>query len=154
MEKEIYISADGLAKIKIELAEIENVKLKDIAYKIAEAKDLGDLSENAEYHEAKEQQAFLYGKAQELKYKLRHAKIINNSSCAKNEIGIGCTVTLKNSNEKVDYTLVGSDEADPMSGKISFESPIGASLIGHKVGDTVEVKTPSGSQMYEIAGIS
>ena len=78
MEKEVYISQQGLEKIKTELAEIENVKLKEIAHKIAEAKDLGDLSENAEYHEAKQTQAFLFGKAQELKYKIKHAKIIQN----------------------------------------------------------------------------
>ncbi len=153
-EKEVYISREGLEKIKAELAEIEGVKLKEIAYKIAEAKDLGDLSENAEYHEAKQTQAFLYGRAQELKYKLKHAVIIDRVNCGKSEVGVGCTVKLKNNGDTIEYTLVGSDEADPLGGKISIESPIGSSLLGHKVGDSVEVKTPAGDQLYSIVSIS
>lgn len=152
-EKEVYISGEGLEKIKADLAEIEGVKLKEIAVKIAEAKDMGDLSENAEYHEAKQTQAFLYGKAQELKYKIKHAKIIHNNCVVGDAIAVGCTVVLKSGNNEMKYQLVGSDEADPLDGKISIESPIGASLLGHKIGDTVEVSTPAGMQKYEIVGI-
>lgn len=154
MEKEVYISREGLEKIKAELAEIEGVKLKEIAKKIAEAKDLGDLSENAEYHEAKQTQAFLFGKAQELKYKIKHAKIIEHCKGAADEVKVGCTVKLKDGAGEIEYSLVGSDEADPLAGKISIESPIGASLIGHKVGEKVEVKTPAGSQSYTIVSIN
>lgn len=154
MEKEVYISSVGLEKIKAELSEIENVKLKEIAYKIAEAKDLGDLSENAEYHEAKQTQAFLFGKAQELKYKIKHAKIIENCKGGAGEVRVGCTVKLEDSTGVIEYSLVGSDEADPLSGKISIESPTGAALIGHKVGDTIEVKTPTGTQKYKILSIN
>lgn len=153
MEKDVYITKEGLDNIKAELAEIEGVKLKDIAKKIAEAKDMGDLSENAEYHEAKQTQAFLFGKAQEIKYKIKHAKIIKECKGGA-EVQIGCTVTLKDKFGETQYSLVGSDEADPLSGKISFESPIGSSLIGHKPGDAVEVKTPAGSQTYEIVSIN
>ena len=153
MEKEIYISKEGLDKIKAELAEIEGIKIKEIAQKIAEAKDMGDLSENAEYHEAKQTQAFLFGKAQELKYKIKHAKLIQHCK-GNDEVKVGCTVKLKDSSGEIEYSLVGSDEADPLSGKISFESPIGASLLGHKKGDSIEVKTPSGSQSYKIVAIS
>ena len=142
-----------MEKIKAELAEIEGIKLKDIAVKIAEARDMGDLSENAEYHEAKEQQAFLYGKAQELKYKIKHAKLISSANCSRYEVGVGCTVVLKDGNNQVEYTLVGSDEADPISGKISFESPIGSALMGNKKSDVVEVNTPAGIQKYQIIAI-
>lgn len=153
-EKEIYISKEGLEKLKAELNEIEGSKLKEIAKKIAEAKDLGDLSENAEYHEAKQTQAFLFGKAQEIKYKIKHAKIIENCKGSTGEVRVGCTVKLKDNLGEIDYSLVGSDEADPLSGKISIESPIGASLLGHKAGDSVEVKTPAGSQTYQIVSIN
>jgi len=150
MEKAVYISKEGLDNLKSELAEIESVKLKEIAQKIAEAKDLGDLSENAEYHEAKQTQAFLYGKAKELKYKILHAKIIDTKNCNKNIIEIGCKVKLKSKDDVVEYQLVGSDEADPLSGKISIESPIGSSLLGHKVGEKIEVSTPAGIINYVI----
>ncbi len=153
MEKIVYISKDGLKKLKDELALIESEKLKEIAKKIGEAKDLGDLSENAEYHEAKQQQAFLYGKAQELKYKIKHAKIIDNSTCDKKSVEIGCTVVLKDGDSELEYSLVGSDEADPMNGKISIESPIGCSLLDHQVGDSVVVKTPAGEIKYSIVKI-
>lgn len=153
MEKVTHISQEGLDKLKAELAEIEGIKLKEIAKKIAEAKDLGDLSENAEYHEAKQTQAFLYGKAQEIKQKIRNAKIIDSKNCNKDTIGVGCTVVLENGKDEVEYTLVGSDEADPLSGKISIESPIGSSLLDHKVGDKVGVKTPSGEILYLIVKI-
>lgn len=153
MEKVTHISQEGLDKLKAELAEIEGKKLKEIAKKIAEAKDLGDLSENAEYHEAKQTQAFLYGKAQEIKQKIRNAKIIDSKNCDKSSVNIGCTVVLKNGEDEVEYTLVGSDEADPLSGKISIESPIGNSLLDHKVGDEVAVKTPSGETFYSVVKI-
>lgn len=151
-DKEIYISKDGLEKIKAEVAEIEGTKLKEIAKKIAEAKDMGDLSENAEYHEAKQTQAFLFGRAQELKYKIKHAKIIREcnggATCT-----VGCTVTVKDKLGEMQYSLVGSEEADPLAGRISIESPIGASLLGHKPGESVEVSTPAGTQRFEIVSI-
>lgn len=153
MEKAVYISKEGLENLKKELAEIEGIKLKNIAQKIAEAKDLGDLSENAEYHEAKQTQAFLYGKAKELKYKILHAKIIDTKNCDKSAIEVGCKVKLKSQQNVVEYLLVGSDEADPLSGKISIESPIGSSLLGHKVGECVEVSTPAGIINYTIEEI-
>lgn len=153
MEKIVYISKEGLQKLKDELALIEGDKLKAIAKKIGEAKDLGDLSENAEYHEAKQQQAFLYGKTQELKYKIKHAKIIDNKNCDKKSIEVGCAVVLKDGENEFEYTLVGSDEADPIAGRISIESPIGCSLLNHQVGDEVVVNTPAGEIKYSIIQI-
>ena len=148
-EKEVYISAEGLEKLKAELSLIEGTKLKDIAKKIAEAKDLGDLAENSEYHEAKQEQAFLAGKAQELKYKIKHARIISNSN-SNGVISVGSTVVISVAGMEKEFSLVGSDESDPANGKISIDSPIGSALIGHKIGEKVMVKTPAGESEYSI----
>ena len=151
-EKEIYISKEGLEKLKEELSLIEGTKLKAIAKKIAEAKDLGDLAENSEYHEAKQEQAFLAGKAQELKYKIKHARIIEN--CIKSDnIAVGCTVKVKVNGLEMTFSLVGGDESDPANGKISIDSPIGRALLNHKAGDKVQVTTPAGETEYSIVEV-
>ena len=152
MTKEVYISAEGLERIKAELREVEQVKLPDIAVKIAEAKDLGDLSENAEYHEAKEQQSFLFGKAQELRYKIKNARVIDKN-CSTEIVSVGCTVDVESGGEKMTFELVGSDEADPIAGKISLESPIGSALVGSKPGEVVSVSPPAGESEYKIVKI-
>ncbi|MFA7244023.1 MAG: transcription elongation factor GreA [Patescibacteria group bacterium] len=152
MEKEIYLTPGGLEKLKSELSGIENIKLKEIAQKIADARDLGDLSENAEYHEAKEQQSFLAGRAAELKYKIKHAKIIEK--CYKNGVvAVGCAVTLTSDGNEINFEIVGSDESDPSNGKISSDSPIGRALIGSKVGESVKVQTPAGERSYKVVEI-
>jgi len=151
-DKEIYITAAGLIKIKAELSELESVKLKEIAQKIAEAKDLGDLAENSEYHEAKAEQAFLNGKAQELRYKIKHAKIIEKNHKS-GQVLVGSTVKVKVNQSDLELTLVGSDESDPANGIISVDSPIGKTLLGHKVGDKVLVSTPGGKTEYLIEAI-
>lgn len=148
-EKEIYISIEGLQKLKGELSLIEDIKLREIASRIAEAKDLGDLTENSEYHEAKQEQSFLMGKAQELKYKIRHAKIIQGNNHS-GTVAVGSKVSVKVNGDRMELMLVGSDEADPAIGKISVDSPIGKALVGHKVGDSVSVKTPAGEMNYQI----
>lgn len=152
MEKEIYLTAAGLEKLKTELSDIENNKLKEIAQKIADARELGDLSENSEYHEAKEQQSFLAGRAAELKFKIKHAQIIEKSAC-KGDIGVGCSVTVNADGNKIEFEIVGSDESDPASGKISSTSPIGRALIGHKIGESVSCETPAGEKSYKILAI-
>lgn len=149
MEKEIYISKDGLTKLKAELHLLETIKLREIAKKIAEARDLGDLAENSEYQEAKERQSFLYGRAQELKYKIKNAIIIEDCSSGE-EISVGCKVILQNGDTKMDFELVGSEESDPVNGKISVDSPIGQALVGHKSGDKVTVTTPAGENQYRV----
>ncbi len=151
-EKEIYITAQGLEKLKNELFEVENIKLKEIAAKIAEAKDLGDLAENSEYHEAKQEQAFYFGKAVELRYKIKRAKIIKNHQGSK--IAVGSAVKVKLGGESMNFTLVGSEESDPANGKISSDSPIGRALIGHQAGDKVLVLTPVGKNEYEIIQVN
>jgi transcription elongation factor GreA len=151
-EKEIYITAEGLEKLKIELNLIEGTKLKDIAKKIAEAKDLGDLAENSEYHEAKQEQAFLAGRAQDLRYKVKHARIISNTS-SNGVVAVGANIKVKFNGQEMGLTLVGGDESDPANGKISVDSPIGKALVGHSAGDKVKVVTPSGETEYQIVEV-
>jgi len=152
-QKKVYISREGLEKLKVELAELEGVKLRENAKRIAEAKDLGDLSENAEYHEAKRVQSFLAGKAKDLKYKIKYAEIIEENY-NKDEVTVGCTVEVADGEEIDTYKIVGSDEADPLTGSISAGSPIGSALLGSKQGDKVVVKTPGGEIEYTIGKIS
>ena len=152
-QKKIYITPEGFERLKTELAELEGVKLKENAKRIAEAKDLGDLSENAEYHEAKRVQSFLAGKAKDIKYKIKYAEIIKDSQNSDNVV-VGCTVEVSSEGEKETYKIVGSDEADPLKGSISANSPIGKALLGSKKGDKVVVKTPSGELEYEILKIT
>lgn len=153
MEKEVLISREGLERWKAELAEIENIKLKNIAVKIAEAKDMGDLSENAEYHEAKEQQAFLYGKAQEIKYKIKNARIIEECGRSADSVSVGSSVTINDGKEDWTISLVGSDESDPANNKISVDSPIGQAILGAKVGDLATAETPAGEMKYTVLKI-
>lgn len=151
-EKEVYITAEGLEKLKAELSLIEGTKLKNIAKKIAEAKDLGDLAENSEYHEAKQEQAFLAGRAQDLQYKIKHARIISNTNTS-GVIAVGSSVNISVAGQKKVFSLVGSDESDPANGKISIDSPIGRALIGHKNGEKVVVNTPAGETEYSIVEV-
>jgi len=148
---ENYVTKEGLAKLKSQLEEVK-VKLKEVAQKIKEAREYGDLSENAEYHEAKNEQSFLLGKEQELEDKIKNAKIIEESS-DKSYVSIGSTVEVKSSGTDETYQIVGSDESDPLSGKISADSPIGKALVGHSVGDEVSVETPAGELKYKILTI-
>lgn len=147
------ITAEGLEKLKTELKEIKEIKLKDIAVKIKEAKDLGDLSENAEYHEAKNKQAFLHGRAVSLEEKIKLAQVIDKNR-SKDIVDAGCKVTVENDGENLDFEIVGSDESDPANGLISIDSPIGSALFGHKTGETVTVLTPMGEDKYKILNIS
>lgn len=151
MEKEVLVSKEGLENLKGQLKQLEEVELKDIARKIAEAKDMGDLSENAEYHEAKQQQAFLFGKAQTLKYKIKNAKVIEK--CGNGQVLAGSSVDVVADGQKMTFDIVGSEEADPTEGKISVESPIGSALLGKKSGEKVKVKTPAGETEYVVGSI-
>jgi len=146
-----YITAEGLEKLKGQLEEVKS-KLKEVSQKIKDAREMGDLSENAEYHEAKNEQSFLMGKEQELLQKIKNAQIIEADH--KGEvIQVGATVEIEDDGEKMKYQIVGSDEADPISGRISLDSPIGAALIGHKKGDTIKVKTPAGESICKIISV-
>ncbi len=146
-----YVTEEGLEKLKANLLDIKK-KLKDVSVKIKEAREMGDLSENAEYHEAKNEQAFLMGKEQELEQKIKNAQIIKIGG-THDVIQIGCTVEIEDDGDLMTYQLVGSDEADPLLGKISIDSPIGMALIGHKKGDVFEVKAPAGVSVCKVISI-
>lgn len=153
MDKKEYITPEGLKKIKKDLEELKTVKRREIAKRIEEAKALGDLSENSEYIEAKEAQSFNEQKIIELEEFIRNAVIISKTS-KKNIVDIGSTVEFKFDGKKEELTIVGSEEADPIQGKISNESPLGKAFLGHKVGDEVEVVAPSGKKKYKIVSIN
>ncbi len=146
-----YITENGLLKLKEQLAEVK-LKMKATSQKIKEAREMGDLSENAEYHEAKNEQSYLMSKEAEIEQKIKNAQIIAKE-CKTDTINVGCTVEIDDDGEKMSYQIVGSDEADPINGRISVDSPIGSALVGHKKGDTVEVKTPAGKSNCKILQI-
>lgn len=151
MKKAYQITAAGKLDLEKELEELKSNR-SGIAQKIADARDFGDLSENAEYTEALNQQSQLEGRIAEIEDILKSATIIKAKTTS--TVVVGNTVELQTANKKVEYTLVGSVEADPLDGKISDESPIGKALIGKKVGDSVIIKTPSGEVTYKITKIS
>ncbi len=151
----IYLSKEGYEKLKNELAELKQVKRPELSKKISEARDFGDLRENAEYHAAKEALALLENRITKLEQTLRRAKILNKEDLAKNKITILTRVRLKDlvKNVEVEYTLVSPEESDFKQKKISTTSPVGKSLLGKKVGDVVEIKVPAGILKYEILNI-
>ena len=155
MTQKIPITKEGYAKLKAELDHIIKVERPRNIKDIEEARAHGDLSENAEFHAAKERQGHLDAKKRELEYKLTHAQIIDVSKLSNEKVVFGSTVTLVDmeSGDTKKYTLIGQEEADLKQGKISIQSPVGKALIGHKVGDVVKVKTPSKNVEYEIQEI-
>jgi len=150
MEGQI-ISQEGYNKLKDEVEYLQKVKRREIAERIESAKELGDLSENAEYAEAKEAQGFNESRISEVSSMLKRVTVVDSSS--KGEIGMGSHVTAKVNDGKKEFTIVSFNEADPMSGKISNESPLGIAMIGKEKGDTVIVKTPKGDVEYKIVGV-
>lgn len=151
-----YMSAEGLRKLKEELVQLESVERPEISRQIAEARDKGDLSENAEYDAAKEAQGLLEAKIAQLKGLIASARIIDESAIGTDSVKIMNKVTLQNlKNDKVmTYTLVSESEADLVQGKISVNTPIAQGLLGKKVGDTAEIKVPSGILQFKILEIS
>lgn len=151
MKKAYQITAAGKLDLEKELEELK-ARRGEVAQKIADARDYGDLSENAEYAEARNEQGQLEGRIAEIEDILQNASIIK--ARVSSTVGVGSKVTLKNAKgKKVDYSVVGSVEADPLEGKISDESPIGQALMGKKVGEEVSIKTPSGDISYAIEAI-
>ncbi len=149
MKKAYQITESGRKELEAELANLKS-RRSDIAAKIAEARDYGDLSENAEYDSAREEQGLVETRIAEIEDILMNAEIITAPSSGK--IHVGSTVDLKNG-KVVTYTIVGPVEADPMSGKISNESPIGQALIGKSVGEKVTISTPKGETTYAIEAV-
>jgi transcription elongation factor GreA len=155
MTQKIPMTKEGYEKLKQELDRIKKVERGKNIRDIEEARSHGDISENAEYHAAKERQGFLDAKMRELENKLSHAQIIDLSKLSNEKVVFGATVSLidTDSGDPRKYTLVGQEEADLKKGKISVQSPVGKALIGHKVGDIVTIKTPAKTVEYEIQGI-
>lgn len=153
-EKEVLLTKEGLEKLEAELDNLKNVKRLEVAQRIKVAIGFGDLSENSEYEDAKNEQAMVEGQIVELENKIRNARVIEATG-SKNNINIGSTVRLLNvaRNLEMEYTIVGSTEADPAKLRISNESPVGAAIIGHKAGDVVEVNAPKGIIEYKILEI-
>ena len=151
--QQTFLTKDGLKKVKDELDELKNVKRKEIAWRIQEEKEVGDLSENAEYTEAKNEQAFIEGRIAELELILKQATIIEEKSNS-DVVTIGSAIKVEAEDGTTQtYTIVGSNESDPAQGKISNESPLGRAFIGHLVNETVIVEAPKGSAHLKIIQI-
>lgn len=154
MNEKIYLTAEGAEKMRTELAQLKGPARDDMAKRLRSAIQQGDLSENADYHKAKEDQGFLEGRIQELEYLLEKATIIESNVGVYEMVDIGAVVTVREADYPADsYRIVGSKEADPQNGKLSNESPIGKALMGKKVGDRVQVETPAGEIRLEIIKI-
>ncbi|MFA6897617.1 MAG: transcription elongation factor GreA [Patescibacteria group bacterium] len=149
MSKKI-LTKEGLDKLQKELDILKTVERQKVAERIQTAKELGDLSENAEYSEAKEQQALNENRVAEIEDIIKNSEVVNSGSTGSSKIAIGSTITVNNGKEDRTFTIVGSNEADPMEGKISNESPMAVSFLGKKEGDKVSVTTPKGTIEYEI----
>ncbi len=152
--QEYYLTAEGAERLRKELAELKGPRRTELAQRLRTAIQQGDLSENADYSKAKEDQAFLEGRIQELETLLSRAEIISASGSPTGVIGLGSVVLIREKGrEPVKYFLVGAQEADPRNGRISHESPIGRVLIGHKAGETVKAQTPAGELSFEIVEV-
>jgi transcription elongation factor GreA len=148
-----YLTPEGEAKLKAELEELKGPRREELAVRLRSAIQMGDLSENADYHKAKEDQGFLEGRIQELEAILRNVVIIEESK-NKDVISIGSHVTIQEDNyDPENYHIVGATEADPRKGKISHESPIGRALMDKRVGDLAEAETPGGKVIFKILKI-
>ena len=146
------ISQEGYDKLKNELEHYTNVKRKEIAERIEKAKEMGDLSENAEYQEAKDAQAFNEGKIAELTQMIKHLIVVNGTA-EKGKVGMGSKVCVKCNGDEKEYTIVSFNEADPINGKISNESPLGQAFLDKKEGEKVICQTPKGEVEYKILTI-
>jgi transcription elongation factor GreA len=154
-QKPIYVTEEGLRAIQQELEQLRTVGREEVARRIGEAKADGDISENAAYDEAKNQQAFLEGRIIELEQRIKRSIVIKNHDTPADRVDIGRLVTIRETgfDDPEIYFIVGSAEANPSNGRISNESPMGKALIGKQVGDTINVQTPGGSLEFEIVAI-
>lgn len=155
MSKQIILTEEGLKNLESELENLKTVKRKEVAEKIKVALSFGDLSENSEYDEAKNEQAIMEARILEIEAMLKNVKLINEHELSTDIIHVGSKVKVYDINfdEVVDYRIVGSSEADPREGRISDESPVGAALLGHREGETVRFLTPGGECAYKIVEI-
>jgi len=155
MNKEIALTPEGQAKLEEELRHLETVRRREVGERIKEAKEFGDISENSEYDDAKNEQALLESRIARLKEQLRSARVIDTSDVATDVVSIGTKVKVKyvDGGESEEYEIVGSAEADPAQNKLSNESPVGRAVLGHKKGEVVEVAAPAGAIKLKIVSI-
>lgn len=154
-EKQTILTSDGLKKIEQKLDFLKSVRRREVAERIKQAIEYGDISENSEYEDAKNEQAFIEGEIITLEKMLRTAKVIDEGEISTDVVTLGSTVTLKDleDSEIFEYTIVGSAEADPMEWRISNESPVGEAILGQPVGSIIEVNVPAGVLKYEVMDI-
>ena len=155
MAQEILLTAEGYEELKNELQQLKTVKRTELAEKIKTARGFGDLSENSEYDEAKNEQAMVEARIVQVEAILKNVKVLEADDLGTDVVNLGSKVKIRDVefDETMEYHLVGSTEADPTNGKISDESPVGKALLGHHTGETVEAETPSGMVQFEILEI-
>ncbi len=155
MLKEVILTPEGHEKLKQEIEYLSTTKRREVADRIRTARDFGDIAENAEYDDAKNEQAMLEHKIAQLEERLAHARVIDSGDIDLSVVSVGARVRLKDvdANQTVEYTIVGSAEANPAQQKLSNESPVGRAIIGKKKGETVEVTAPRGSLKFKILDI-
>ena len=155
MARESLITQEGLEKLRTELTDLTTVKRREVAARIKEAREFGDIMENSEYDDAKNEQALLEHRIAMLEERLRDAKVITKKDVAKDIVSVGSRVRLRDVNAKktFEYYIVGSAEADPAENKLSNESPVGKAILGRKKGETVEVSAPRGALTFKILEI-
>ncbi len=155
-QQEVLLTPEGLRKLEQELEYLKSVKRREVAERIKVAREFGDISENSEYDEAKNEQAFVEGRIIALEKTLRHARVIDGDDVNPNQVNVGSRVKLKDvaTGEVFEYAIVGSSEADPRQNRISYQSPVGRAVMGKAAGAVVEVRLPGGIARYEIVGVS
>lgn len=155
MSKKVFLTQDGIKKLEGKLEYLKNIRRKEVADRIKAAIALGDLSENSEYDDAKNEQAFLEGEIITIEKTLRNAELIDESEIVGDTVVLGAVVRVQDigTGRETEYTIIGSDEADPFNGRISNESPVGQAVMGKRIGETVEVAVPRGAKMLKILSI-
>ena len=154
-DKELVLTAEGLTKLEEELDDLKTVHRREVNERIRQAKEFGDISENAEYEDAKQEQAFVEGRILKVEAMIRNARIIDASEYDQSEVHLGASVRVKDAKTGLthEFTIVGSTEADPVNQRLSNESPLGSALMGRKKGDSVDFNTPRGMSTYKIEAI-
>jgi transcription elongation factor GreA len=155
-DKDIVLTQEGLTKLEQELDELKTVHRREVNDRIRQAKEFGDISENAEYEDAKQEQAFVEGRILRLEQMIRNARLIDASGSTAEEVQLGASVRVKDlrSGESFDFSIVGSAESDPPNKRLSNESPLGRALLGKRKGETVDVETPRGKVQYKIEAVN
>lgn len=147
------VTVEGLEKLNDELKKLRSVDRPATVKRMAAARELGDLSENADYHDAREQLAFIEGRIQELESMMKHAEVVSNKGGSE-AVQIGSKVVVRQGKDTINYEIVGANEGDPAAGKLSVESPVGTALIGRKPKEEVSVVTPGGTKQYTIVSVA